>query len=585
MFCTVCATANSLADTTCVACGAVLSRTVPLKRGVGPDKEARRRARRTKSTPGTIGYVLALVPLFLVLTAGGTIGIRYRSERSSLAAAYHRGEDAIASGDVNTAVSAFALAGSYRDAASRRESIQNEVAPLQNAYYDGAAALDAGRYDEAIAALLPVARAMPTYEDVLTLLDEARHQRASELARDAEVAISRHDWLEADHALSALLADDPGNAELAQRLATLRRDHAPILFTRDSSLYVIGPDLSDERQLTDDITASAPAWSPDRSQIAFFSPDTDAVGTARLYVINADGSGLRQLAEDALLDWWPAWSPDGTKIAFSSVASFSVGDQRGFASTHIVDLKSGVETNLTGDHYTSATSASWSPDSQRVAFISRKVYNSIGIGNVRSSQEQVIVADLATGTFTSVTGDGLPGASRVSWSPADRYLLVLTKQGDPSAYGGQQLTAIHSVDLATDTIEQLTPRTQNVGPPFWSPDGTRFAYVEGNPERGNSVVRVRWIGGKREAGIGITQSISLMLTWSVDGQALIALASDPSQGSALIPLIDGPGSQVNLPIIFDMAPNLGPLQWSPVITDNQSTLPSYGGTSLDTVAT
>jgi len=519
--------------------------------------------------------------LLLLLTAGGAIGLRYRSERASLAAAYHRGEEAIARGDVDAAVSAFALAGSYRDAAHRRESIQDDVAPLRNAYYDGAAALDAGRYDEAIAALLPVARAMPTYENVLTLLEEARYQRASELARDAEVAISRHDWLAADRALAALLADDPANEELAQRLATLRRAHAPIVFTRDSALYVIGPDLSDERQLTDDTTASAPAWSPDRSRIAFFSPEPDAVGTAKLYVINADGSGLLHVAEDALIDWWPAWSPDGTRIAFSSVASFSVGDQRGYASTHIVDLTTGIETNLTGENYTSATSVTWAPSGQQVAFISRQIYNTIGLGNVRSSQEEVVVADLATGTFTSVTGEGLPGASRVSWSPAGQYLLVLTKQGDPSAYGGQQLTAIHSIDLSTGTIEQLTPRTQNVGPPYWAPDGTRFAYVEGNPERGNSVVKVRWIGGKREAGIGITQSISLMLTWAVDGQALIALASDPSQGSALIPLIDGPGAQVNLPVIFDMMPNLGPLQWSPVIATNESTLPSYGGTSLD----
>lgn len=584
MFCTVCATANSFGDDICVACGAVLPRTLPGSNGAASGGRAGRWTRRSLGRRGKIGYALALVPLVLVLTAGGVVGLRYRSERASLAVAYQRGEQAIASGDIDAAVSAFALAGSYRDAASRRESIQDDVAPLRNAYFDGAAALEAGRYDEAIAALLPVARAMPNYEDVLTLLEEARQLRVTELTRHAEIAISRHDWLAADHALAAVLADDPENTDLTQRLAALRRAHAPILFTRESSLYVIGPDLSDERQLTDDITASAPAWSPDRSQVAFFSPEPDAVGTAKLFVINIDGSGLRQLADDALIDWWPAWSPDGTRIAFSSVASFSVGDQRGYASTHIVDLTTGVETDLTGDRYTSATSVTWAPSGQQVAFISRQVYNSIGLGNVRSSQEEVVVADLATGTFTSVTGEGLPGSSRVTWSPAGRYLLVLTRQGDPSAYGGQQLTAIHMIDLATGTTEQLTPRTQNVGPPYWSPDGTRFAYVEGNPERGNSVVRVRWIGGKREAGIGITQSISLMLTWSVDGQALIALAADPSQGSALIPLIDGPGPQANLPIIFDMMPNLGPLQWSPFIATKTTTLPSYGGTSLDAVA-
>ncbi|HEY7030105.1 MAG TPA: hypothetical protein VH482_02195 [Thermomicrobiales bacterium] len=577
MFCTACATANSLSAERCAVCGAGLARTGPRGARATP---ALARSRSSGPLRGKIGRALTIVPLLLILTAGGTVAARYRSERSGLAAAYARAERALAAGDYDTAIAEFARAGSYRDAAGRRAATQAELAPYRDAYYDGAAALDAGRYDDATAALLPVARAIPTYHDVLALLDEARRRRDDGLSREAEVAVARHDWLAADHALSLLLADDPENSEVAARLSALRLDHAPILFTRDAALYVVGPDLADERLISDAVPAEAPAWSPDRTKIAFFSPSPGTVDSSTLYVIGADGTGLRKLADFAAMDWWPAWSPDGTKIAFTSSASFSVDGERGYASTHVVDLATGVETDLTGDRFVSATSVTWSPTGDRVAFISRHVYNAIGIGNVRTSDEEVFVADLATRHLTSASHDRLPGAERVAWSPTDDKLLVLTHEGDPTSYGDRR-TAIHLIDLPTGTIEQLTPRTQTVGPPYWSPDGTRFAYVEGGTDQGNAVVRIRWLTGRREAGIGVSQPLTLMLTWAPDGNALIALANDPAQGSALIPLPDGPGPQVNLPIVYDIATNLGPLQWSPFNTAPTHGPPSYDGTALD----
>ena len=55
----------------------------------------------------------------------------------------------------------------------------------------------------------------------------------------------------------------------------------------------------------------SPVWSPDGRRIAFVSRRD---GKA-LYVMNADGSGLRIVARvDALAT--PAWSPDGRRIAF-----------------------------------------------------------------------------------------------------------------------------------------------------------------------------------------------------------------------------------------------------------------------------
>ena len=51
------------------------------------------------------------------------------------------------------------------------------------------------------------------------------------------------------------------------------------------------------------ITVTA-AWSPDGRRIAFDYHDV-------IYVVNADGSGLRRLAQNATFD---SWSPDGRKL-------------------------------------------------------------------------------------------------------------------------------------------------------------------------------------------------------------------------------------------------------------------------------
>jgi dipeptidyl aminopeptidase/acylaminoacyl peptidase len=67
------------------------------------------------------------------------------------------------------------------------------------------------------------------------------------------------------------------------------------------------------------LSIELPAWSPDGSQIAFGMARANTVHTD-LWVINADGTGLRQidLGDDIAFVQGPRWSPDGSRIAFTS---------------------------------------------------------------------------------------------------------------------------------------------------------------------------------------------------------------------------------------------------------------------------
>jgi TolB protein len=83
----------------------------------------------------------------------------------------------------------------------------------------------------------------------------------------------------------------------------------------------VRPDGSDLRILPIRRYVEYPAWSPDGSKIAFMSQEPDAAGNDPnydIFVVDADGTGLRQLTDAPGEDGFPAWSPDGTWIAFSS---------------------------------------------------------------------------------------------------------------------------------------------------------------------------------------------------------------------------------------------------------------------------
>ena len=59
---------------------------------------------------------------------------------------------------------------------------------------------------------------------------------------------------------------------------------------------------------------SEPAWSPDGKRVAF-TRTTDGRRSCRIYVMRADGSGVRRITSGPA-DFSPAWSPDGRLIAY-----------------------------------------------------------------------------------------------------------------------------------------------------------------------------------------------------------------------------------------------------------------------------
>jgi eukaryotic-like serine/threonine-protein kinase len=100
-----------------------------------------------------------------------------------------------------------------------------------------------------------------------------------------------------------------------------------------------------------------PAFSPDGKSIAFVS---NRSGRWNLWMGNADGTGLRELATQSLLPFHPAWSPDGREIALDS-AAFGKGEiwlitAAGGRPWRLVTMPGGAQV------------PSWSADGKRVLF-------------------------------------------------------------------------------------------------------------------------------------------------------------------------------------------------------------------------
>jgi TolB protein len=104
-------------------------------------------------------------------------------------------------------------------------------------------------------------------------------------------------------------------------------DGSRFIYTSNRSgnheIYTCNIDGTNELQLTHSGGDEwMPIWSPDGNQIAYsLSTGTWEAGsrtTYEIFVMNSDGSNIRQLTSNNFFDFYPRWSANGTRIAFES---------------------------------------------------------------------------------------------------------------------------------------------------------------------------------------------------------------------------------------------------------------------------
>lgn len=192
--------------------------------------------------------------------------------------------------------------------------------------------------------------------------------------------------------------------------AAVSPDGRRIAFTgnRDGvlDLYVMNVDGAGRVQLTADSARDLnPAWSPGGGRLLFDRTEPAAGSRPVLVLINADGSGRKQLRVDASA---ADWSPDGERVAFTgsgTLRGIQVMDQDGANLVRVGD-DCGTGCSDRGPR--------WSPDGRFLAFTRTLPGGTETVG---------IMGD--DGSDPRLLLPGLPAAGPV-WSP-DGQRVALTR--------------------------------------------------------------------------------------------------------------------------------------------------------------
>jgi len=174
---------------------------------------------------------------------------------------------------------------------------------------------------------------------------------------------------------------------------------------KQEDLFIIQTDGSGIRQLTDDIHRDRyPRWSPDGKRIAFHS---NRSGVYEIWMISPDGSGLEQVSYSAPARvLYPVWSPNGDRLAFTNV---------GVTALFVPLAKPSKEQTpeplpLLQEPGFSFVAWSWSPDGRRLAG-----YRQAKEGGVSG----ILVYSLESRKFEPLTEDG----AYPTWLKDNRRLL------------------------------------------------------------------------------------------------------------------------------------------------------------------
>ena len=329
-------------------------------------------------------------------------------------------------------------------------------------------------------------------------------------------------------------------------LADLGTTPGQIAFACSWAICVANADGSGITRLTDleSGLALGPSWSPDGRQIAFTSlgtgdEDTSSiyVMTSSIYVMNADGSNMKQLTDHPPGGWGPSWSPDGRRIAF--LGSLGTGDEYQWAIYVMNADGSGVTRLVDYDDEALGIpgTLSWSPDGRRIAFL-----GSLGTGDEYTSAIYVMNADgSSVRQLTDHTNyDGSP-----DWSPDGRK-IAFTSDGTSA----ESESGIYVMNADGSNVTQLADDSEFTRLSLslsWSPDGRRISFISLGEEDTSAIYVMNADGSDvthlADSAGWVTPFFLPSISWSPDGQQ-IAFTSPGDEGASAISIANADGSGV-----------------------------------------
>ena len=201
-------------------------------------------------------------------------------------------------------------------------------------------------------------------------------------------------------------------------------------------------------------------------------------GAWDIWTMNADGSGAKQLTDDAHADSDPRWSPGGERILFTSL-------RKGIPYVYSMKPDGADVTKVT-----EGCQASWSPEGDAIVFI---------------RDDQAYVRELKSGKERLVTPPRWMRCGFPDWDPNGGRIAVASR------HEGQ--VGIYLVPLEGGEPSKL-PTRREACTPRWSPDGKAILF-----QTSSHVCRID-ADGEDEMQLTYGADVQHYSAWSPDGKTI-----------------------------------------------------------------
>ncbi|MFV2043624.1 MAG: hypothetical protein ACC700_10375 [Anaerolineales bacterium] len=195
-------------------------------------------------------------------------------------------------------------------------------------------------------------------------------------------------------------------------------------------------------------------FSPDGTIIAFTAGRPAVSGRFRLYRINVDGTGLKELIFSVEPVFWPDWHPQGDKILIEGIVP---GESVGL---YVASPDGTLEQLPMQAGSTNSLTAAWSPDGSMVGYVVGFV--AVNSDGKRLSRNSIYVATAEGDLDLELVRPPANPDVRLSihdlvWAPDGRHIAYTTMRGKGNDVGaGQDLFVLDICDgRSTLVVEQI----------------------------------------------------------------------------------------------------------------------------------
>lgn len=186
----------------------------------------------------------------------------------------------------------------------------------------------------------------------------------------------------------------------------------------------------------------------------------------QLCIVNADGTGYRQITNVQAHNYYPVYSPQGGSIVYAS------NQNGGYFDLFLFIFESSQLVRLT-ENIGNVLSPSFSPDGQTVLFANRAAEGPTSLWTVGLTGRKPSL--LYAGPNTIVSAD---------WSPDGDTIAFAMAVDQPNAY------EVFLMNPDGTNVRQLTRGLQGIGGSLdWSPDG-RYLLIYAGPPGDKDIFRI-----------------------------------------------------------------------------------------------